>query len=109
MSVLRRNGARARRGSTWADFRARAWALRLALVSGLLLAIGFLELEALRELGVRKTAAVWLAWAALVAWTAARLQRFECPRCANRFFKRRPWLLAMRSRRCAHCVLPRDA
>lgn len=109
MSVLRQDGARTRRGSTWADFRARAWALRLAVVSGLLLAIAFLEIEALRNLGMRTTAAVSLVWAALVAWTGARLQRFECPRCANRYFKRRPWLLAMRSRRCAHCVLPRDA
>lgn len=103
-----RHGARARRGSTWSEYRARAWTLRLALASGVVLAIAFLEVRALSALDAKQVAAACLAWAALVAWAGTRLQRFECPRCANRYFKRRPWLLALRSRRCAHCVLPRD-
>ena len=108
MSVQRRAGGTVRR-STWAEYRARAWTLRLALVSGAVLAMAFVELREIERLGWKGMLGATAAWAALVALAGTWLQRFECPRCANRYFKRRPWLLAVRSRRCAHCVLPRGA
>ena len=108
MSAGRHAGATAA-GSTWSDYRARVWALRLAVASGVVLAVALLELHALGRFEWKLAVAAALVWAVAVAWTGTRLQHFECPRCASRYFKRRPWLLAVRSRRCAHCVLPRDA
>lgn len=107
MSARHSDGAVVSAGSNWGDYRVRVWAFWLALASGVLLAVAFTESALALRLGSWVTGGVWLAWTALAAWTGTRLQGFQCPRCANRFFKRRPWLLALRSRRCARCMLPR--
>lgn len=94
--------------ATWADYHTRRrlfWA-SVWLGPWLALAIGALWL--VERHGVHGLLWPLLAWLALVAWTGAHWQASRCPRCGHRFFPARPFLLALRAPRCAHCALPKD-
>jgi hypothetical protein len=93
--------------SSWSDYRARRWLLRLALAS-LVGAIWVAEDYAIERHGMRGLLVPLAAWVLLVVAAGIRLQAFRCPRCARRFFRRRPLLAPLRARHCAHCMLPKD-
>jgi len=90
--------------STWADYRQRMLLLWAVLVPGLVIAVASAEFVLIQRMGAHGLMWPLIAWAAAVAWAVHRLQRFLCPRCGLRFFRRSPPLLALLAKRCVHCM-----
>jgi len=95
-------------GSNWGDYRVRKWTFWVVLSLGLVATLAMAELVLIERYGWRGLAAPALAWLALTCVAGWRWQRFRCPRCEHRFFRSSPPLLAMRARRCVHCMLTKD-
>ena len=93
---------------SWADYRSRKRLFWGVLVPGLL-AVLFVASAYLIEPHGRQ-GLLWplAAWATVVACAGHRLQRFRCPRCRHRFFRRTPPLLALRAKHCVNCMLSKE-
>ena len=94
--------------STWADYRRLSRTFWGLLLLGLAATVAIAAAFLVARLGLHGLVWPLLAWAAAVAYAGHRLQGFRCPRCHRRFFHSHPHLLALRGKRCVHCMLPRD-
>jgi len=94
--------------SNWADYRNRKWSFLTTLLLGLPLALVLAEFVLIERYGAPGLAWPVGAWALAVCVLGMRWQRFRCPRCADRFFRSSPPLVAMRARRCVHCHVMHD-
>jgi len=93
---------------SWADYRIRTRLFWVLFLFGPIVALGTGALWLVERFGLHG-----LGWP-LVAWVVAMLlatwhwQSFRCPRCERRFFNRQPFLLALRAKRCVHCMMSKD-
>lgn len=91
--------------STWADYHASSRTFWSVLLFGLAAVMGLAEFVLIESWGASGLWWPLTFWLIAVALAGHRLQSFICPRCGHKFFRRSPPLLAIRAKRCVHCLL----
>lgn len=94
--------------SSWTEYRFRARLFWAALLLGLVATLAIASLLLVERLGLHGIVWPLLLWALAVLAAGLYWQGFRCPRCAKRFFRSSPPLLALRRERCVNCMLPKE-
>ena len=93
---------------TWADYRSRARLFWVLLLFGPIVALGTGTLWLVEHFGLHGLSWPLAAWLVVLLLAAWHWQSFHCPRCERRFFRRQPFLWALRGKRCVNCMLSKD-